>query len=73
MDLGDNYVFTGQYLYTRAKDGFNWVNIAQTELNEALPTGVAPDGRPIYADLERPRLPNLTKLTNNDGAESKTC
>ncbi|MBL38680.1 MAG: hypothetical protein CMP07_09760 [Xanthomonadales bacterium] len=72
MDLGDNYVFTAQYLYTRAKDGFNWVNIAQTQLNEALPIGEAPDGRPIYADLDDLGIPNLTKLTNNDGAESST-
>jgi len=72
MDLGDDYVFSAQYLYTRAKDGFNWVNIAQTELADALPTGVAPDGRPIYADLEDLDIPNLTRLTNNDGAESKT-
>ena len=72
MDLGDDYVFTAQYLYTRARDGFNWVNIAQTELSDSLPTGVAPDGRPIYADLEDLDIPNLTRLTNNDGAESKT-
>jgi len=72
MDLGDDYVFSAQYLYTRAKDGFNWVNIAQTELSDALPTGVAPDGRPIYADLNDLGIPNLTRLTNNDGAESKT-
>ncbi len=72
LDLGDDYVFTAQYLYTRAKDGFNWVNIAQTELSDALPTGVAPDGRTIYADLDALDIPNLTRLTNNDGAESKT-
>lgn len=70
MDFGDNYVFTAQYLYTRAKDGFNWVNLAQTQLNEALPTGVAPDGRTIYADLDDLGIPNLTQLTNNDGAET---
>lgn len=70
MDFGDNYVFTAQYLYTRAKDGFNWENLAQTQLSDALPTGVAPDGRTIYADLQALDIPNLTMLTNNDGAET---
>ncbi|GAB4167728.1 MAG: TonB-dependent receptor [Wenzhouxiangellaceae bacterium] len=70
FDLGDNYRFTAQALWTKTKDGFNWVNLAQTELADALPTGVAPDGRPIYADLNALGLPNLTMLTNNNGAES---
>ena len=70
MDLGDDYVFTAQYLYTRAKDGFIWENIAQTQLNDALPTGVAPDGRPIYADLDDLGIRNLTRLGNIDGSES---
>lgn len=71
FDLGDNYVVTGQFLYSRTKDGFIWENVAQTERADALPTGVAPDGRPIYADLQDLGIPNLTKLGNFDGAESK--
>jgi hypothetical protein len=72
LDLGDDYVFTAQYLYTRTKDGFIWENIAQTELAAALPTGTAPDGRPIYADLQDLGIGNLTRLQNFDGAESNT-
>ncbi|MDT8449965.1 MAG: TonB-dependent receptor [Wenzhouxiangellaceae bacterium] len=71
LNLGENYRFTAQFLYTKAKDGFNWVNMAQTQRDEALPTGVAPDGRTIYADLQDLGLPNLTRLSNIDGAESK--
>jgi len=72
LDLGDDYLFTAQWLHVRSKDGFIWENIAQTERSDALPTGVAPDGRPIYADLEALGIPNLTRLGNADGAESNT-
>lgn len=71
LDLGDNYVFTGQFLYTRTRDAFVWENIAQTQRQDALPAGVAPDGRPIWADLDDLGIPNLTRLGNEDGAESK--
>ncbi|MBS3823301.1 MAG: TonB-dependent receptor [Wenzhouxiangellaceae bacterium] len=71
IDLGDDYVFRGQFLYTRTKDAFVWDNLAQTQRQGALPTGVAPDGRPIYADLEDLGFDNLTRLGNEDGAESK--
>ena len=68
LDLGTGYRATAQYLYTRTNDGFRWRNLAQTELAEALPTGVAPDGGPIYADLEDLGISNLTQLTNfSDG------
>ena len=63
-NLGDNYRFTAQYLYTRTNNAFNWTNLAQTNLSAALPTGVAPDGRPIYADLQALGIPNLTELGN---------
>ena len=72
IDFGDDYVFTAQWLYSRAKDGFIWENIAQTELAETQPVGTAPDGRPIYADLEALGIANLTELGNFDGAESNT-
>ncbi|WP_376697299.1 TonB-dependent receptor [Wenzhouxiangella sp. EGI_FJ10305] len=69
LDLGDNYRFTAQYLYTEARDGFIWKNLAH-ENDAALPLGTAPDGRPIYADLEDLGIPNLTQLTNSSGANS---
>ena len=70
FDLGDNYLATAQILFTDSRDGFLWRNLAQTELPAALPTGVAPDGRTIYADLQALGTPNLTMLTNGDGGES---
>ena len=72
MDWGDNYFFSAQYLYTRSRDGFAWRNLAQTDLAAALPTGTAPDGRVIYADLDALGIDNLTELGNIDGAESHT-
>lgn len=72
MDLGSDYRFTAQYLYTRAKDSFMWSNLAQTNLAEALPTGVAPDGRTIYADLDALNINNLTQLGNADGQDAHT-
>ncbi|AKS42738.1 Putative Outer membrane protein with a TonB box [Wenzhouxiangella marina] len=72
MDWGNNYLFSAQYLYTRSRDGFTWRNLAQTNLADALPTGVAPDGRVIYADLNDLDIINLTELGNVDGAESHT-
>jgi len=70
VDLGENYLFTAQWLYTESRDGFIWENIAQTQRDEALPAGEAPDGRPIYADLQDLDIPNLTKLLNADGNKS---
>jgi hypothetical protein len=70
LDFGRNYVATAQLVYTRARDGFDWELSGQTRNPAALPIGVAPDGRPIYADLDDLDLPNLTTLRNNDGAES---
>jgi hypothetical protein len=72
LDLGRNYIASAQFVYTKARDGFVWENIAQTQLAETQPLGTAPDGRPIYADLEALDIPNLTVLDNTDGAESKT-
>lgn len=64
LNLGEDYRVTAQYLYTWTKDGFLWRNLAQTDLPEALPTGVAPDGGPIFADLQDLGISNLTQLTN---------
>lgn len=70
FSLGHDWRFTAQYLYTRANKGFHWENLAQTELADALPTGVAPDGRPIYADLDALGINNMLALTNHDEGES---
>lgn len=72
FDIGESedYAFTAQYLYTQPKDGFIWTNLAQTERADTLPLGVAPDGRPIYADLQALGIPNLTQLGNFSDGES---
>ncbi|MGB6229262.1 MAG: carboxypeptidase regulatory-like domain-containing protein [Litorimonas sp.] len=70
LDLGDNYLFSAQVLYTDSKNGFGWQNLTQLENEEALPIGTAPDGRPIYADLDDLRLNNVIALTNVDQGES---
>ncbi|MEM9840372.1 MAG: TonB-dependent receptor [Pseudomonadota bacterium] len=64
--LGDNYQLTAQFIRTETNNGFLWRNLAQTELAETQPTGVAPDGRPIYADLDVLGISNVTELTNFD-------
>lgn len=69
LNLGDDYLFTAQYLYTEARDGFIWKNLAHFK-PETTPLGTAPDGRPIYADLEALGIPNLTQLTNSSGSNS---
>lgn len=70
LNLGEGYVASAQYLLTVPQNNFIWTNLAQTELAAALPTGVAPDGRTIYADLQALGISNLTELGNTDGSES---
>lgn len=70
FNLGSNYVFTAQWLYTKVNDGFFWQLVPHLLDDRALPTGVAPDGRTIYADLQDLDIANLTRLGNVDGAES---
>ena len=65
LDLGTGYTFTAQALMTWTGDGFLWTNYAQTRLAAAQPTGIAPDGRPIYADLDDLRILNLIALGNH--------
>ena len=67
IDLGENYHFTAQYLYSKDKHGFRWENLAQTELAAAQPQGIAPDGRPIYADLSALNIRDAIQLTNSKG------
>ncbi len=69
-NFGDNYRFTAQYLYTRPKDAFRWEMASQTRLPQTQPLGVAPDGRPIYADLSALGIRSLTELTNASGGNS---
>ena len=69
IQLGRDYTVSFQYLYTATNAGFLWTNLAQTSLAATQPTGTAPDGRVIYADLDRMDILNLTELGNhNDGA-----
>ncbi|MCC5996288.1 MAG: TonB-dependent receptor [Oceanicaulis sp.] len=72
FDLGSNYVATAQVIHTRGKDGFLWREAAQTNQQPFAQTGVAPDGRPIYADLQALGVSNRTILTNQAGDESTT-
>ncbi|PHR59970.1 MAG: hypothetical protein COA43_08360 [Robiginitomaculum sp.] len=65
LNLGDDYQFRAQYLYTKSKNGFRWENLAQTQLG--LTTGVAPDGRTIYADLNSLNINDAIQLTNSKG------
>ncbi|KAA5805251.1 TonB-dependent receptor [Alkalicaulis satelles] len=72
INLGSNYIATAQVLHSRSKDGFLWREAAQTNQQPFAQTGVAPDGRPIYANLEALNVPNRTILTNQGGDESTT-
>ena len=68
--LGRDFQATVQYLHTSTQRGFLWRNIAHTHLAAAQPTGVAPDGRTIYADLDDLGHLNLTLLDNHKGGSS---
>ena len=69
-DILNGITLTGQILSTRTQDGFKWTNLAHTELADTQPRGVAPDGRPIYADLDALGILNLTELGNFSGGSS---
>ena len=68
VDLGDDYQLTVQYLFSSIKNDFAWSNLAQTDLG--LPTGVAPDGRPIYANIDELGLRDAIQLENVSGGRS---
>ncbi len=72
IDFGDNYQASFQILYTDVNKGFRWENLAQTQLAGSLPAGVAPDGRPIYANLDDLGISNAIALTNFDDGSSTT-
>ncbi|MCY4012351.1 MAG: carboxypeptidase regulatory-like domain-containing protein [Gammaproteobacteria bacterium] len=71
LDLGTGYTLTAQALLTVTADGFLWTNLAQTRLPAAQPTGVAPDGRTIYADLDDLGILNLVTLANHREGSSR--
>ncbi len=70
LDFGSDYALSLQALYTDSSRGFGWRNLAQTELTDTQPLGVAPDGRPIYADLADLRVNNAVSLVNIDQGNS---
>ncbi len=72
LNLGRNYVATAQVIHTRSKDGFIWREGAQVFQAPFNQTGVAPDGRPIYANLQSLGVSNRTILSNASGDESTT-
>jgi outer membrane receptor for ferrienterochelin and colicin len=69
VNLGDDYTASIGFIRTETDKGFLWTNQAQT-LPQYQPQGVAPDGRPIYANLRELNQENLTLLTNFDEGES---
>jgi hypothetical protein len=70
LNLGTDYVASAQVLYTQGLESFLWREYAQTNAVPALTPGVAPDGRPIYADLQALGVSNRTVLTNGYGGDS---
>lgn len=72
FDLGSNYVATVQVIHSRSENSFLWREAAQTNQAPFNVTGVAPDGRPIYADLQARGVSNRTILGNASGDESTT-
>jgi len=70
LNLGSNYVASAQVLHTEGLESFLWREYAQTNAIPARTPGIAPDGRPIYADLQSLGASNRTVLTNGYGGES---
>ena len=74
FDLGRDYLFEAQILYSSINEGYSWRNLPQTELG--LPVGTAPDGRPIYSDLQAlnqqagVNFQNATQLYNVQDGDS---
>ncbi len=70
LNLGTDYVASAQVLYTQGLESFLWREFAQTNSIPPRTPGVAPDGRPIYADLQNLGATNRTVLTNGYGGDS---
>ena len=71
LNLGTGYTLTAQALLAWTGNGFLWTNLAQTRLATTGPTGVAPDGRTIYADLDDLGILNLVALDNHGEGASR--
>ncbi len=71
LNLGTGYTLTAQALLAWTGNGFLWTNLAQTRLAATGPTGVAPDGRTIYADLDDLGILNLVALDNQGEGASR--
>ena len=69
-DFGDDYLFSVQLIHEQVNQGYRWENLAQTQLASTAQLGTAPDGRPIYADLDDLDINNAVQLTNYDEGES---
>ncbi len=76
LNFGSDYLFSFQLLYSFTNQGFRWENLADTtgvDLGGGDNTsniGIAPDGRPIYADLDDLGVNNAIALTNFDEGRS---
>ena len=75
INLGTDYRASAQVLYTQGLESFQWREYAQTNAIPARTPGIAPDGRPIYADLQNltrtnAGVGNNTVLTNGPGGDS---
>lgn len=75
INLGTDYRASAQVIFTQGLESFLWREYAQTQSIPARNPGVAPDGRPIYADLQNLTATNVgvsnrTVLTNGYGGDS---
>jgi hypothetical protein len=68
FSLGPDYLFSAQYVFSDNRYGHRWRNLAATDLGYTL--GVAPDGRPIYPNLQSLGQNNAIELTNSEGGET---
>ncbi len=71
LNFGKGYTLTAQALLAWTANGFLWTNLAQTQLDQAQPTGIAPDGRTIYADLDDLGILNLVALDKHSEGTSR--
>ncbi len=75
INIGSDYRASAQVLYTQGLESFLWREYAQTNAIPARTPGIAPDGRPIYADLQNltgtnAGVGNNTVLSNGLGGDS---
>lgn len=74
FNLGRDYLIEVQALYGSIHRGYSWRNLAQTE--RGLAVGTAPDGRPIYTNLQAynqqagENIQNAIELYNVNEGES---